>query len=160
MEKRDAFSKWTWIVAWGVAALLSLILGLTDNAVGSDTFKLGELEEVSAQYKHFYPGARDPLFYNSNPKEELNLTVNTTLLHYLFWNNRIHSMTNASQYYVVGWNLQLGVRLTPFLELGYDHFSKHLLDDKLPNQRFPVTDAYFLNLYLYRAKHRGEAILD
>jgi hypothetical protein len=138
-----------------VAGILLLVVGEADAREG---FHLLELSEVRVEYKRFHESARDPLFYDTTPKEELNLRMDMDVLSYgdvaaLGWHNRIHSMTNASQYYVVGYNFQLGV-FTKRVEFGYEHFSRHLLDHSYPHQKFPVLDSLFFNLIVYKRDER------
>lgn len=106
------------------------------------------LDDISLNYQRFLPGARHPLFPSGmEPKEELNLDFNTTILTYFYWNNRVHSMTNQHQFHVIGWNYRLGVRATPWLSLQYEHFSRHLLDTNYAG--YPIQDSVGAIIKLY-----------
>lgn len=141
------------LILWYVLALV--LIGL--HSASADT--IFDLDEVSIKYRRFHPSARHPLFYASTPKEGLDLRVNTTILNYVYWNNTVHSYTNSAQYYLVGWELQFGVRLTQWADFFYEHHSQHLLDHTYPHSKFPVEDSWGFTLYLYGGKKRGESII-
>ncbi len=122
-------------------------------------WKVLELDAVNVNYKQFTPGGRDPLI-SSNGLEgryldkELNLTVNSNLFKYGYWNNMVHSMTDQDldgrgQFRLVGWNMKLGVHLGPYLDVQYEHFSKHILDAPYA-PGFPVQDSVGIVIHLYR----------
>jgi hypothetical protein len=139
-----------------VLAVLISLLALSE-ADAKDGWRLLELDSLKFEYKKFHESARDPLFLGTRPKEELNLRMDMDVLSYrdvsFGWRNKVHSMTSPSQYYVVGWNFQLGV-YTKWVEAGYEHFSRHLLDHTYQHQKFPVLDSVFVNLILYRRDDR------
>ena len=110
-----------------------------------------EVNEVSVEYKSFVGANRDPLFYNSTPNNELNLNVNLTLNSYLFMDNQVHSMTNESQYYLVGWHYKLGAHITDDLDLYYEHFSQHILDNSYPYMSFPLENAIVIKYNLLKS---------
>jgi hypothetical protein len=111
--------------------------------------KLLELDEVSIGYRS-YIFARDPLFVDTTPNEQLNSTVNFRLMNYIFVNTFVHGTTNKMQYKRVGLLVELGVHLFDFMDLSYTHHSQHLLDSKYPYMGFPVEDSVGIRLILYR----------
>lgn len=127
------------------------------------------VKEVNVTYRSFFPGGTDPLI-TQNPAlpdralgKELNLTVNTDFLKYLYWNNTVHSMTDieastgaAGQFRMVGLETSLGIDLMRLwkvlpVSVGYYHFSRHILDSPGGLGHFPVLDAAELKLQLYLA---------
>lgn len=135
--------------------LLSTIIAKNCNASELDGFKL---DELSINYKRFIGETRHPLFLNSKQKEEVDLNFNTTILNYMFWDNTIHSMTDDSQYKIVGWNLKIGVRLFDNLDFQAEHFSKHLLDETYSVMRFPVENSIGFKWTLYKDNKKKESI--
>ena len=151
---RQDVTKWARMALAVTVGLFLLLLAVTDADAGS----VVELDEVSIHYLRFHPSARNPLFWNSTPKEELDLNMNTNILRVVGWDNTVHSMTDSSQYHVVGWNLRLYLRVTQYAEVGYWHFSKHVLDSTYPYSKWPVEDALMINLYIFRAKPGRQAV--
>jgi hypothetical protein len=149
--------------------LLTVLLHVSPSTQADETsgsssgtgsgWRLIKLEELSVNYKKFHPSARHPLFYDSTPKEALFLTQKTTVAKYFFFDSTVQSMTNNAQYYMVGLNLKLGVRLSSYLDFQYEHLSQHILDDRYPHKKFPVEDSWGINLYLYRADNKLPSIL-
>lgn len=117
-----------------------------------------KLDELSLNYRRYHKSARHPLFHESTPKEGIDLNMNTDLLWAGYWDNTIHSMTNSGQYYLVGWEFKLGVRLFPSLHVEYRHQSQHVLDDRYPYQKFPVEDSVGFTLYIVSPRERGWSI--
>src|SRR4051812_26888831 len=107
--------------------LASIALMLSSLSYAGD---LINVDELGIQYKRYGRWSRDPIFYKSHPKESLDLTLNTDVLTYFGLDNTIHSMTNESQFYLVGLNTRFYLRLSSMLEVGVWHYSKHVLDDK------------------------------
>lgn len=144
------------LIALTMMVVFALLLGLRDSEAGE--FQVMKLDEASIYYKKYHPSARHPLFYDSSPKESLNLGTNVDLLQVIGWDSVVQSMTNDSQYYMVGLQMQLYLRITQQLEVGYYHQSQHLLDHTYPYQRYPVEDAVTVRLTLFRA-HPGRSSL-
>lgn len=129
------------------------------HTASAGEWKLLELSEAKLNYKYFVHPGRDPLFSPNAPqKEELNLHVNTHVARVFYWDNIVHAKTNDAQYHVVGWNLKLGMHLHRYLDVQYEHFSRHLLDEKGPS-KFPVEDSIGVVLYLYRPASPSRVVL-
>lgn len=111
------------------------------------------LTEVSVKYQQLLPGAVDPMItygpVSQRLDKELNLVVNSEVLKYGYWDNTVHSETDQSQFRKIGWELQLGVHATRFLDVFYEHYSQHLLDYS-SKEAFPRQDGVGIKLYLYR----------
>ena len=136
--------------------LFLLLLPLTANATD---YKILELDSLYVDYKNFAQSTRDPLFYASTKKESLSLNMNTNLIDFIYLDSRVHGETNYAKYELVGLEIRLGARITRSLEVGYQHHSQHLLDDRYPYMGFPVEDSFNVRLYLYGNSKRG-ALLD
>lgn len=149
---RKGFRLFLWT---GLAALLTFLAAV--NSASASEFKLLDFQEASLNYKKFL-GARHWLV--TSPQNELNLTLNTNFLHFLFWNNRVHSITDEANFAYVGWNYFLGIRVTRFLDVQYEHFSAHLLDGRSRDGWYPVEDSIGFKLFLYRDKSSGPAVFD
>lgn len=155
VKRRLAIVLLGWIGLFAIALLFS-------EPADAHEWKLAELSDVNLHYKHFFPGGRDPLFIHDHPKEELDFHINTDVLRYGFVNTQLHTMTNDSQYHVVGMHLEIGVRVAPALEVFYEHFSKHVLDEPDFNNglpRYPVEDSISLRIFFYRNPANREAVL-
>lgn len=119
-----------------------------------------ELNEIKVSYVNFFSGGRDPLIsYNQNPNKLLDLDVNTNFATYFFWNNKIHSMSDNSQFRVIGLNTLLGLRIFDFMDLYYYHYSQHLLDTATYQYGggFPLLDGIGINLYLFQKKNKKDS---
>jgi hypothetical protein len=149
-------------------AALPLVLLASVAASGDD---LVELNEVSIDYKDYFAGGYDPLITGNGIGDRglgkgIELNVNTDVLSVFFFNNRVHTMTDeitsgngAGQFRTVGWQFQLGLRVSKMfpLDIYYEHHSQHLLDT--PGvQHFPVNDSVGLKLTLF-SKRRREALI-
>jgi hypothetical protein len=150
----------TWIVfVVAIAAILYLTMESAARATDG-SFDVIKLRDVSLEYKRFVHPGRDPLFTQQLPhKEELNLHMDTDVLVYGFWNNTVHAMTDDAQYRVVGWKFQFGLHVTPYLDVQYSHFSKHLLDREGLPGGFPVEDSVGFHLYIWRNKERPQSLM-
>lgn len=140
--------------AIGISLILLCSALLSSSALAEEDWKPVQLKEVYINYKNFMY-ARDPLFYNSVPKTEINFNINTDFLEILYFNNKLHTMTNYKQFYVVGWNFFVGMHLGDYVDVQYEHYSKHLLDDKHPYAPFPFEDSVGINIHLYKRENRG-----
>lgn len=127
-----------------------------------------ELNEVYINYKQFFPGGVDPLItengLQNNLDKELNLHINMDFLDHFYWNNLIHSMTDVNnngngQFRLIGWNFNIGLHITDYVDFGYHHFSQHLLDYQgPPGYHFPVQDAVELNVFIFRKRNEGKGL--
>jgi hypothetical protein len=151
--------------------LICLLLLITPAAL-ADEFKLIELDELRVDYIDFFPSGRDPLItHNGLTNRELgkllNVEIKTTLLKYGYWRSLVNSMTDAysdthrdGQFRLVGLQMELGLRVAPFLDVYGWHHSQHLLDH--PSTAiggFPVQDGIGIRLYIF-SKDRKDSLLD
>ncbi len=65
---------------------------------------------------------------------------------WLYWRNRVHGEMDTSQFRLVGWEFEAGVRLGP-VEVYRGHHSQHILDAQHPWMRFPVQDTMGVRIH-------------
>lgn len=143
-----------------IGFLIGLVLSYACNvnlANGAD-FRIAALDELTISYKKYHESARHPLFYNSTPKESLNLSMHMDLLKYFGWDSTVQSMTNNAQYYMIGLQTKMYLRVSQHIDIGYYHQSQHLMDDKYPYGKFPVEDALMINLTIFRARPGRDSV--
>lgn len=121
-----------------------------------DDFEVIKLREASVKYQKFADNNYAP-YFDKPQKERLSLVVNSDLLKYGFWNNRVHGTTTEDQYRWVGWNFQVGVRLFRQLDVQYEHHSQHAMDYNI-GAHFPVEDSVGFTLYFYRIGNNAPSI--
>lgn len=146
------FSKHLWVRVALVFSLFFIVLLAARSEASTQFWKL---DDIYVDYKHFKDGSRDPLFFNSHMKEELDLNLDTTVASVGYFDSMVHSMTDQWQFHVVGLNMHAGLRLTPWLDVGLEHYSQHLLDTKYPYGPFPVYDALEVKFYFYKRLPEG-----
>jgi hypothetical protein len=147
--------------------LLLSLLALTP-VVNAD--EIITLDKLNIEYLRYSPEGVDPfLTYDGLPNKALgyglNLKMETTILSYLYWNSTVLSETDEDlatgwgQYRTIGLEMQVGIRLTQWLDVGYYHLSRHLMDTPQPNgQAFQRMDALQFTLKLYDNKKIHEPV--
>jgi hypothetical protein len=138
----------------------SFIAGI--KSADAKEFKLLEHQETSLNIKNYFPNGHNPLMpEGSILNKGLDLDLKTDLLRYGYWNNKVWSLADQHQFRWIGWNYQFGIRILPFLDVEYEHFSKHILDKQYQYKtqgRFPVEDSVNVKLYLYR-KDKADSLI-
>jgi len=117
------------------------------------------LYSLDFSYGHFLH-AKHPLFYRqpSQPDKNVILKPNVDLMYgYMFWDNKITTMTDEHQFKFVQWHYELGFRPFDWMKIHYTHTSSHLLDTN------PITgtqngDNIGLSIRLYGPKERGKSL--
>lgn len=147
---------WT---AWLAILVISMALAV------SDANAMIELKRVYITYRYFTPGGTDP-FITQNALQpgkqlgrQLDLSFDSNIFDYLYWNSRVTSLTDkdadgtGGQFRFVGLDMGLGVDFRRVLDLpftlGLHHFSGHTLDTQHSFGHFPVQDSIEFNLFLY-----------
>lgn len=126
--------------------------------------EITQVSELSMEYKNFAKGSHNPLITDNGLNhlmgQELNLRMNLEFLDCLYWRNMVHSYTDRQengtrgQYRLIGWNYALGIRPFQWVELGYEHFSQHLLDATFPF-RNPEENSLGIKLFFITPTVRG-----
>lgn len=137
--------------------LLTLFFVLIPAA--SADFKLIEPDEVTINYRKYFDGGRDPILTQNLPGTKLGDTVqiilNTNVLKYAYWDNRVHGDTDNTQFRLVGWESKLGINILPYLSVEYYHHSQHVLDASWHHGGFPVMDAFSINIKIIDKRPRN-----
>lgn len=138
--------------------LLALLFSLPAHA-----FEMFTLQRVDIDYKAYAAGGHDPIIQDSGLQNReankyVSLSVDTTVLHYFFFRSLVHGTSDqpivgegSGQFRTVGWQYQLGLYVTDFLTVQYEHHSQHLLDYSGINH-FPVENSFGFTLKLYESK--------
>lgn len=161
----------TLLALFGIMTCIIFLVRMPESYGGD--FKLLELKDATMEYKSFMPGGYRPTLNgngleNSQPGKEVILHLNTDVLRYAFFNNRVHGGTEElvnesgkgtgkGQFRDVGWEFNFGVRPSSYFTLQYTHHSQHMLDHKATG-RFPVEDSVGLQLHLYRDRNPSDTI--
>jgi hypothetical protein len=157
MEAVNFGLKFVWFSM--VAALFYVALGASH--CHADDYNVVDLKELNFSYRQFLPGGSDPLITdNGLPNRTLgqgiDLNVNLKLAEYFYWDNKIVTMTDqdsvtgSSQFRMVGWNFRLGLNVTENVQIGYWHFSEHVLDYTAVFP-YPRQDAVEIKVIIYRS---------
>jgi hypothetical protein len=109
-----------------------------------------ELRDLSIDYDDFHDGSRIAEMPGFKPKEGLAVNVKIDLLGPIYWNNRVHAVTDPGQYRLIGLKFELGVRVFESLDIEYRHHSQHLIDAVGPT-KFPVEDSLGVHWTIYQA---------
>lgn len=130
-----------------MAFLLVLLAPLTAQA-----WDLVELGDLTLEHKQFFH-ADTPYVPGGQAGTETNLKMDLVAFDSMFWRNTIHSQTDMSQYRLVGWNWEFGIKPFDWMELSWWHFSRHQLDSQ--NPQFTggwKEDGVVVRFFLYRGK--------
>lgn len=141
---------------------IALLFGFCVAASKAD--EIIELDSISIEYQMFKHKGIDPMItydgLNRKIDTGLNLNLNTTVLSYFYWNSSIISMKDYDpvydygQFRTIGLQMRLGIRLTDWIDIGYYHLSRHLMDTPQPTgQSFQQMDAIEFKLKLYNNPH-------
>lgn len=130
---------------------------LTAINIRADSFVLKEISIDIKQYSIINGKARNLLIYPDNPKEGLNLNIETDILKFMYSSTTIESLTSQSQFRGVGMISRFGFHLTDSIDLGFYHHSQHVLDREIQTlPKFPTEDAIQLKFFLYKPKEVKE----
>lgn len=113
--------------------------------------------EMFINTRKFFPNGNTPyLTKGRDLGYELNINHNIDVFKLGYFNYKVWSLTDQTQFRWVGLNFKAGIRLTSIIDIEYEHFSKHILDDEYPykaqGNNFPVEDSIGVNIYLMRDK--------
>lgn len=147
--------------------IMLLVISLLAGQVKADVITL---DDVKIQYKSFFEGGSSPLITqnglpNKTLGKELNLLMDSSVFDVFYFNNVVHSMTDedittgTGQFRTVSWAFDFGLRVTPYLNMGFSHRSEHLLDAIYSQGRWPVQDAVMIELILF-GKNKHNSLLN
>lgn len=81
----------------------------------------------------------------------------------MYWDNEIHTEAVASTVKTVGWKFEKGVEVNQYIDVYWNHHSRHVMDDEQPRvyrekdntlirPKFPVYDSIGIRLNLIPGK--------
>lgn len=119
------------------------------------------LDAVDVTYQRFNEDGIEPMItydgLNRKLGSSLGLQLDTTVFSYFYANFNVASMRDYypegdyGQYRTIGLQARLGMRLTEWLDIGYYHYSRHLMDTPEPDgQSYQQTDALEITIHLYK----------
>jgi hypothetical protein len=136
-----------------------LLLLLSSPVYARGEYYLVNLEKMDFQYAHFKPETRDPYLpkYTHQWKEKTAVKFRMGLLGgRAYWDNNVHGETvDTGVFKSVGWQWELGIRITDQLSVFHEHHSRHVME-ALPEKRFnagsqfPVEDSFGIKLRLIK----------
>lgn len=144
------------------ASVVYFLLLVCKAALGGE-LKLLDLNTVNIEYKNFTPNTHSVYMTDGSILNKgLNLNINTDVLRFGYINQTVWSLTDQHQFRWVGWNYHIGLRVLSYLDVEWEHFSRHILDKEYPykatqHQRFPVEDSINFRIYLFR-RDKKEAL--
>lgn len=117
-----------------------------------------ELRELSLTYHHFQSYSTFPELGGRNADQGLNLGMNIDIAGPVFWDNTVHYMTSGNDSIYVGWNYRLGMRVFKHLDLGFEHFSQHMIGQPEIPPHFPLYDSIFVEWKVFEAGRKPSSI--
>ena len=141
-----------------IFALVFLLISYPAKA--NDLF---ELDKVQIDYKSFANGGHDPMIQDSGlvnrqADKYIDLGLDMSFLYVFYFNNVVHGTSDTpitgtanGQFRTVGWQYELGVRVTDYLNVGMGHHSQHMLDYEGVNH-FPVENWVGFSVKLFESK--------
>ncbi len=142
-----------------VLLILGLVLFYAFSDLASAQAKEVELNEVSIDYRNYFSNGYSPMLpITSRLNKGLDLTLNVDVVGFLYFDNKVNSLVDQNQFRLVGYNFRTGARPFSWLEVGYFHWSQHILDQVNPSnalfEKFAVEDAIEIKFILFRKDHR------
>jgi hypothetical protein len=108
-----------------------------------------ELSNLALTYHHFQDYSVFPELGGAHADQGLELSMDIDLIGPMYWDNSIHYLTEGADSLYVGWNYRLGIHALKSLDLGFEHFSQHLIGKPELTPHFPLYDAVFVQWTIY-----------
>jgi hypothetical protein len=91
-------------------------------------------------------------FLNENriPHNDLNLGLDLDLPATLYYNNKVNSIVDTNQFRYIGYTFELGARPFKGIEVYFQHFSGHALDETFDYRGFPQFNKVGVRFYLWK----------
>lgn len=93
------------------------------------------LKELSLEYKRYIGTAIIPIMYTRfnryEPTNEIRLNLDINLTDSLFWDNKIRTRMDSTQFRTISWDFTVGYKIFNNLSIEFEHYSEHLLDVRL-----------------------------
>jgi hypothetical protein len=104
-----------------------------------------ETEKRSGVNREYYLVNRESARY------DLNLGLDLEIPASFYYNNRVTSTTDDNQFRFVGYRFEVGTRIIKGLEVYFQHFSGHALDESF-DEDFPQQNKIGIRFNLIRRK--------
>lgn len=144
---------------------LALLIGVS-VAKADDVISLDAVDLIFQ--KHRADGIEPMITYdglNRKLGSGLGMEVDTTVFSYLYANFNVFGMRDYyaeqdyGQFRTISLQAHLGMRVTEWMDLGYYHYSRHLMDTTQPEgQSFQQMDAFEVVLHLYPHPKKHEPL--
>lgn len=86
------------------------------------------LRTADITYKAYTGSGTDELIYPRTHTSELNLYLDVKLLQFFYFRSTVFGLSDTGQFRAVGLNYHIGLPLWKYLDVEYEHYSKHLID--------------------------------
>lgn len=132
--------------------VLSITLLLTGEANAGILDAPVKLNLVELKWRNYTSDGRDLLIYPQTHREAVELSLDTDVFRYFYFDSSVLGIQDDSQYRGLSFTSHVGVRLFDWLRLEHEHNSQHVLDGQIATlPRFPVYDSFTLVFTIYRA---------
>lgn len=108
-----------------------------------------ELRDLGLVYHHYQDYSVFPELGGAHADQGLEVRIGIDLAGPIFWDNEVHYMTEGPTSVYVGWNYRLGARVLKNLDLGFEHFSQHMIGQPEISPHFPLYDSVYFQWTVY-----------
>lgn len=135
-------------------------------------YKLLDVDVVNMQFAQFACN-RDPIIPELSCNDwrgRAEINADLRVLEYLYWKNSIHGEGTNSAFKTMGWHFELGINVSKYIDIFYEHHSRHVLDqgnathfshDGMSRMtRFPVEDSYGVRFKFYENTKKRSSLSD
>jgi hypothetical protein len=126
-----------------------MALGLSVSAQASE-YRLLDLDSFDFRAAKF-TGNRDPITPDipvDGYRGRLATQFQVRLFEVGYWKNYVHTEGTDAKVETVGWQWEIGVRISKQLSTYWEHHSRHRMDAETPG-KFPVEDSFGFALRVY-----------
>lgn len=146
--------------------LFAFIVLFMSSMAEAGQYRLLDVDQLNMELAQFGCN-RDPMVPEiecGDWRGRAEINADLRLITYMYWKNRVHGEGTNAAFKSVGWNYELGINVSKYIDVFYLHHSRHPLDQgnavhtssdgsyTLRN-KFPVEDSYGVRLIFYD-KHR------
>ena len=111
-----------------------------------------KLTKVELKWRNYTSDGRDSLIYPHVHRESVELSLDTDVLRYFYFDSSVLGIQDETQYRGISFTSHIGFRFFPWLRIEFEHNSQHVLDGQVETlPRFPVYDSVTAIFTIYRA---------
>ncbi len=133
--------------------VLSLTLLFKGEANAGLMDEPAKLNLVELKWRNYTSDGRDLLIFPQIHREAVELSLDTDVLRYFYFDSSVLGIQDESQYRGISFTSHLGVRLFDWLRIEHEHNSQHVLDGQIATlPRFPVYDSITAIFTIYRGR--------